>query len=77
MPTDRQEASHRLEALMDGRIDRTVRLLAEQDLIREGLLLDEEPERSRAFSPELSIAPVGQQLLDFVRYMSESDESSA
>jgi len=61
----------RIAALLDGHIDVTVRRLAEQDLVREGLLIDEEPERGAAFSPRLRIAPIGQQLLDFVRFMTD------
>jgi hypothetical protein len=67
----------RIDALFEGRIDLTGRLIVEQDLVREGLLNNEEPDRSAAFSPKLSITPVGTQLLDFVRFMTEEDEPSA
>jgi hypothetical protein len=63
----------RINALVDGTIDHTVRLLAERDLVREGLLQSEGPERSAAFSPRLEITPLGTQLLDFVRYMTEDN----
>lgn len=67
----------RIVALVDGEVDRTARLLAEQDLIREGLLIDEDPGRSPGASPQLRISPLGTQLIDFVRYMTEDDDSEA
>lgn len=76
-PAPDERSIERIHALADGRIDRTVRLLAEQDLVREGLLNKEEPDRGAAFSPKLSITPLGKQLLDFVRIMTDDDEPGA
>lgn len=65
----------RIRATLDGRVDRTARLLAELDLVREGLVINEDPDRSPGASPSLRITPLGTQLLDFVRYMNEDDET--
>ena len=72
---DLQRHTDRIVALTEGQVDRTARLLAEQDLVREGLLIDEDPGRSPAASPKLRISPLGTQLIDFVRYMTEDDEA--
>lgn len=63
-----------IQAMLDDGFDHTVRLLAEQDLVREGLFTDDEPGRPERYSPKLRISPLGTQLLDFVRYMTEHDE---